>query len=153
MNCASINVGRTAGTSAGFDAVLGLVIATLPEWSALFVCEADGFQDNRPAHTSHHACYRHYPGAGSWAMLFVIRARFQQFIRSVTRRSRCGAIHLSQRASDSNKAVNLYLVGVHGAHGDLLMDTFADLAVLVRKRPFGSKLVMVGDWNVDLLET
>ena len=153
MQIASINVGRTTGTPSGLQAVLGVVTAAIPFWSVIFVSEADGFQDHRNAPPLDHTCIRHYPGHGSWAMLFVIRRSMGKYVRSRTWRGRCGVIHLLQRGSPGSTGVNLYLIGVHGAHGELIVDTFTDLAFLLRQRPYGSKVVITGDWNVDILPT
>ena len=40
---------------------------------------------------------------------------------------------------------------MHGAHEQLLADTLADVAFLLKYRPWGSKVLAVGDWNVDQL--
>ena len=84
-------------------------------------------------------------------MLFVIRKDLQDFMQSCTWRGRCGAIHLPHRGTHNLMRLNLCIVGLHGAHGDRLVDTLADVAYLIRKWPFGSKVVVVGDFNVDML--
>ena len=48
---------------------------------------------------------------------------------------------------------NVFIIGVHGPHGELRVDTFADIAFLLRQRPWGSKVLVAGDWNVDQLPT
>ena len=146
-------MGRTAGTQPGLQAVLGVVTAAAPWWSVIFLTEADAFQDGRAGHHDVHHTYRHYPGIGSWAMAFLIRKDMGKYVRSCKWRGRCGAIHLCDRQNSSRHAVNLYILGIHGAHGDLLIDTLADLASLIRLRPFGSKVAIVGDFNVDMLPT
>lgn len=103
----SINAGRTAGTHIGLQAVLGVFTASSPWWSVVFVSEADGFQDDRQHSHANHICFRHFPGAGSWAMLFVIRNDMQDFIQSRTWCGRCGAVHLLHRGTHNLMRLNL----------------------------------------------
>ena len=100
-----------------------------------------------------HTCLRHYPGAGSWAMMFVIRNSFSSFVKSVSWRGRCGAVHLHRICSTEALCFNIVCIGVHGAHGALLSDTFSDLAFLAKNRPYGSQVLILGDLNIDLLPT
>ena len=127
----------------------------MPWWSILFISETDSHRDGRDGFDSMHKTYRHYPGASSWAMLFVVRSCMSEFVQSCVWRGRCGAIHLRQRSTldGTNICMNLYVVGVHGGHDALFADTLADIACLVRRRPFGSRVMILGDWNVDLLPT
>ena len=126
---------------------------SIPRWSTLFLSEVDGFYDDRSALTSAHCCYRHYPGVGSVPMMFAVHRRLGRCINFVSWRGRCGAVHLIQRNATNSLAFNIFCIGVHGAHGDLLPDTIADLAFLMKSRPFGSQVVILGDWNVDMLPT
>ena len=146
-------MGRTAGTQSGLQAVLGLATVNAPWWSAIFISEADAFQDDRNGHEGVHNVYRHYPGIGSWAMAFVIRSGMGKYVRSCMWRGRCGAIHFCYRGEADLLSMNIYIIGVHGAHGDLLADTFADLSFLMHQRPYGSKVAIVGDFNIDMLPT
>ena len=84
-------------------------------------------------------------------MMFIVRNQFSKHVQSCSWRGRCGAIHLLQRPTSLISGFNIYTLGVHGAHDELLIDTLSDLSYLIRRRPFGSKLVIAGDWNVDLL--
>ena len=97
--------------------------------------------------------FRHWPGDGSFAMQFIIRHKFRHTVKSVTWRGRCGALHLFQHDATYGKHLSIYVIGVHNAHGDLQIDTLADVAYLLRKRPWGSKLLAAGDWNIDQLPT
>ena len=130
---------------------MSLVASVLPWWSVLFISEADAFHDDRLPHDCTHACFRHYPGAGSLAMVFAIRRDWGPLVKSCKWRGRCGAIHLQQHFSPHTRGVNFFIIGVHGAHGALLADTICDVAHLARHRPFGSQVILLGDWNVDLL--
>ena len=48
---------------------------------------------------------------------------------------------------------SLYAIGVHGAHGDALLDTLTDIVTLIRRKPRHSQLIVLGDFNIDLLPT
>ena len=47
--------------------------------------------------------------------------------------------------------MSLYILGLHAHHGDLQIDTFSDVGYLLKHRPWGSKVLVAGDWNVDQL--
>ena len=62
------------------------------------------------------------------------------------------AIHLFHRTErDVGASINLFITGVHNAHGELQLDVFNDVALLARRRPWGSKLFIFGDFNCDQL--
>ena len=124
-------MGKTVGTTAGLDAVLGLVTRSVPMWATLFMSEFDGFHDDRAALLCKHKCVRHYPGVGSCAMMLVVNKSMQNFVKSIRWRGRCGAVHLYQAVSPTLQGFNIFCVGVHGGHGDLFSDTLADLADLL----------------------
>ena len=60
---------------------------------------------------------------------------------------RAGAIWMSDRN------VNLWIVGVHIAHGECRLDSLSDLARLQHMRPWGSLTLLSGDLNSDFLPT
>ena len=60
-------------------------------------------------------------------------------------------MHFFQRDPVAGNHTNVYIIGVHAPHGDLQIDTFSDIACLLRERPWGSKVLVAGDWNVDQL--
>ena len=96
-------------------------------------------------YTCAHTQYRHHPGKGSRAMRWIIRAHYNRAVRSCVWRGRCGAIHIH------TANINIYAIGLHAAHGDGLPESLRDVAVLAKGRPWGAKLLILGDWNVDLL--
>ena len=61
------------------------------------------------------------------------------------------AIEVKQWDHHRKLCINLFIVGIHGSHGTLLIDSLADLSAILRFRPWSSRLLVVGDWNVDLL--
>ena len=86
-------------------------------------------------------------------MQFVIRDKFKPLVWSIHWRGRCGGIHFFQRRTNDVPGVNLFIVGVHNSHGELQADVLADFAWMVKRRPYGTKVLAVGDWNVDQLPT
>lgn len=58
---------------------------------------------------------------------------------------------LFQRDPVAGNRINFYIVGAHSSHSELRTDTFNDVAYLLKRRPLGSKAVVVGDCNVDQL--
>ena len=139
------NLGRTAGADEGLDASCVIVTTACPTWAAAFFSEMDAFQLARPAPRSVHIVDRHFPGAGCSAMAWVIRRPFACLIRSIRWRGRCGALHLFQRPHGNCSGVNIFLVGLHAAHGDLLNESLADAGWLLRRRPYGAAPVILGD--------
>ena len=117
----------------------GITCAFIPEFDAKmrhfdFKGNVDGW-----------SLYRHWPGVGSFACAFAIPAKLRRFIRSVNWQGRAGAIHLCLPARE------LYLVGVHLAHGSAFMDSVANVAHLLMAKPPKAEVSMSGDWNVNLL--
>ena len=47
--------------------------------------------------------------------------------------------------------MSLYAVGFHGAHGDALLGSLTDVVTLKKRKPRHSQLIVLGDFNVDLL--
>ena len=60
-------------------------------------------------------------------------------------------MHLFQRDPVLGNHSNIYILGIHVAHGDLQIDTLSDIAFLLRHRPWGSRVLVAGDWNIDQL--
>ena len=84
-------------------------------------------------------------------MKFIVRSCFGRLLRSVIWKGRCGAVHLFQKDPVAGKHVNIYIMGVHVPHGELQIDTLADIGHLLRRRPWGSQVLVAGDWNIDQL--
>eukprot|EP00969_Alexandrium_andersonii_P224295 9905780-Alexandrium_andersonii.AAC.1 len=97
--------------------------------------------------------FRHHPGPGSVAMQVFVRSRVAKFVRNFKWLGRCGALRVLQHPRPDCVGINLCVLFVHGAHGDLLADTLHDLRTLIRCRPLRSQCVVMGDFNVDLLPT
>ena len=125
----------------------------MPDWGVIFLSEVDAYRANfYPNGLSGHSSFRHWPGEGSLAMMFVVRQQFKHAVRSQIWKGRCGALHIFQRDPVAGNHVNLFIVGVHAPHDEeSQIDTLADVASLLKKRPWGSKICAIGDWNVDQL--
>ena len=123
----ALNCGKACGSEGKLQAAFGIVMEAVPAWDILFLSEVDGCLDHRPAPNTSHISYRHWPGEGSFAMLLCIRDSLRHLVQSVIWRNRCGAVHLYQRSSPASAGVNIIVIVVHNAHGDLQDDVFLDL--------------------------
>jgi len=154
LEVASVNCGKCCGSTEGQCSIIDAVAEVLPKWGLIFLSEVDGFRQNHiPNFVSPYTSFRHWPGEGSFAMKFVIRHPIRKFVRKVTWRGRCGAVHLWRRDSINNIHLNVFVIGVHISHGDAQIDALNDLAHLLKHRPWASKVLIVGDWNIDQLPT
>ena len=123
----SLNCGKACGSIGSFSAVLDTVSASVPDWGVCFFAEVDGYLDHRLPLTGRFT-YRHWPGAGSWAMLLHVRRDLGCLVQNLQWKGRCGAVHLMQRPSGEFGGINLWIIFVHSAHGDLQDDTLSDLS-------------------------
>jgi len=85
-------------------------------------------------------------------MAWILRPELHKLVVSLEWRGRAGALLLRGRDVDGSPLC-LWLVGWHGAHGDVWWQSAADLSFLMNKRPPGCHLAVCGDWNVDFLST
>ena len=134
------------------ESVLGVVGQHLPFWDVAFLAEVDAMGIEHQCNwQSTHLVRRFHPGLGSWAMAFVIHANILHLVRAIVTRGRCMAVHLFQRTADPDKQVSLFILGMHNAHGDAQIDVLSDAAYLIKNRPRGSRVCIIGDTNVDQL--
>ena len=134
--------------------MLDNVTASIPGWVALFLLEFDGYSRDTTPPQSEHFVFRHYPGEGSWSMAWVINYHFHDYVQGIDWHGRAGSVLLNvpQMLSGSSHPF-LYIVGVHGAHSDALVDSLTDVVTLIKRKPRFAQLLLLGDWNVDLLPT
>ena len=92
---------------------------------------------------------RHLPRKG-FAMAFVIPNHLIPFMRCNKWRNRCGLLCF-RLPCNSGGAVATMICGHHGGHADELNQSLSDLACLLRKQPFGRRVVVTGDHNIDVL--
>ena len=65
---------------------------------------------------------------------------------------RAGSLLLElPRFGSARASTAFFFIGTHGCHGDSLKDSLTDVVTLVKRKPRFAQLVLVGDWNVDLL--
>ena len=146
-----MNCGKACGSQWGFDSAIGVVTESVPDWTVLFIPEVDAFLDSRLARPSSHLTFPHWPGEGSFAMQVCIRSAARHLVQDVIWLNRCGAVHFFQRSKDLHAGINLYLVVVHNSHGDFQDEVILDVADLVRQKPLGADVCIIGDWKIDQL--
>ena len=144
-----MNSGKACGTDVGLATVLDCVTASVPDWGALFLPEFDGYTRDILPPESTHVIYRHYPGEGSFSIAWAINRSLHRHLKDVAWNGRAGCILLENGRSRTS----LFVVGVHGAHGSALLESLTDVAALCRKKPRHSQLMILGDFNIDLLPT
>ena len=105
--------------------------ASAPDWAALFLPEFDAYSRECEPPESHHFLYRHYPGEGSWAMAWAIRNDFHDHLQHIEWR---GILEVPRSRKHGHSA-SLYIIGVHGSHGDALKDSLTDVVALVKRKP------------------
>eukprot|EP00969_Alexandrium_andersonii_P235934 10416281-Alexandrium_andersonii.AAC.1 len=89
-------------------------------------------------------------------MAWAVNRKVKHMVRAVHWLGRCGGIHLYQRCNPRfprSQAVSIYIIGIHNAHGDEQIDCLHDVSTLIRERPRGSKVAILGDMNCDQLPT
>ena len=146
-----MNCGKCCGTAGSQWAIIDAVVDVLLYWGVIFLSEVDAVRGSDTNDYPIHYSSRHWPGEGSFAMKFIVRQCLRQMVRSITWRGRCGALHIFQRGPVLGNHSNIYIIGIHVAHGDLQIDTLSDIAFLLRHRPWGSRVLVAGDWNIDQL--
>ena len=152
LGMAFLNCGKRCGDIACQIDVIDSVANVLPHWAVIYLSEVDAVRRSLPSNDyPTHSSFRHWPGEGSYAMMFMVRNSYRTLIRNITWRGRAGAIHLFQKNQGTDDHTSIYIIGLHSHHGALQIDTFADVAFLLRHRPWGSKVLVAGDWNVDQL--
>lgn len=93
----TVNAGRKAAGPEGIESLMCALATAGMAWDALYVKELDGI---RSGHVSSgrtragHVWHRHYPGAGSCAMAWVIHRRCTATCTGVRWRGRAGALRL-----------------------------------------------------------
>lgn len=104
-----------------------------------------------------HSVRRHWPGEGSVAMAWLVRASEKNRVRSMRWKGRAGSLTLraegGAEGSDTKMSRNsMTWVGVHGAHGDLHAASMSDAATLAMTRLRPSSVAVLGDFNADMRE-
>lgn len=140
VGVAILNCGWKCREESSQMAIIGVITNACPNLGLIFLSEVDFKRSNvRPFAVMGHRCHRHWPGDGSTPMMFVMNTKLCKYAQPISWRCRCGAVHLLQNKLGDIQ-FNLYVVGVHGQQGELHSDTLADVAFLLRLRPWGARL-------------
>ena len=143
MRIVAFNAAKGCGSAESATAFLGIIDSRVVGFTACFLSEFDGHLDDRNVSVLNYKVFRHYPGVGSFALGWVVSGMFGRFIvGQPVWRGRCGALHLRFPTGAAGQMCNLWLVGVHGAHGDLLLDSLADVRFVAGCRPRGAKIFL-----------
>ena len=128
-----------------------------PDWQLLYISEVDHTQvdGGEALFADRFRQRRYWPGPGSWPMTVVFRGTTLPFFKSTHVRGRCMSVHLKEfrefrEAGSDLLQLDITLLFLHGCHLNL-GSTLSDMAFLRRKASRLSRIVMLGDWNVDLL--
>ena len=149
---AALNCGRACREVESQLAILQSAEIIWPGWTLLFLCEVDAVRGScREVYDGSHTCERHWPGPGSLPLTLYVHRLRRHWVKSVCWQGRAVRVHLLSRQSDGVPSLNLSVIFTHIAHGEDCPDSMADLAYLIRSRPRGSKVSVLGDINVDQL--
>ena len=116
------NIAKGAGSAGAVSAITACLNWSFKGWAVAFISELDGFQDSRSVSSSDVTIYRHYPGAGSWAMAWLVSPPYEKFVVAVHWLGRCGCLHLRLPHISSSGYSEIVILGIHGGHGDVLWD-------------------------------
>ena len=152
MHVVAINAEGKGGDVSGIRALIHIVSCIEPQWDLIFLSEFDFLSSSNVSFDiGVHRLFRHWPGEGSRAMSWIVNRRINHLVRSISWDGRCGMLLLD--SSVNAMGSSLCLLGLHGAHGDDLSDSFLSASKLLSLRPRCCKTLIVGDWNVDLSPT
>ena len=145
-----MNCGCKLGSATAVEAFLQLLEEHLRDWRLVFCSEFDAFAGDEEIQCSDGSkAYVHDPGVGRHRVAWVVKPDLFDSLKCVEWKGRCGALTFSNRERGGGSH-DFAVFGIHGAHGEHLHETLADLAALVRKNSTRARLC-VGDWNLDQL--
>ena len=142
----ALNAGRKFGTLNGASSWFQVCGEALGPVDIAYVPEYDGSGEAVAEQGWEFLALRHWPGEGSRSMAFLVRRTLMRQVRWRCWRGRCGALFL-----EGADGASLFVVGFHGAHGDMAAQGLADLREILACRPHGSQFIVIGDFNIDLL--
>ena len=146
----AVNAQGSGPDAPGIWTIISMVEEFCPHWSAIFVSESDFLETSRDlVDIGPHCSWRHWNGAGSRAMRWILRSDRKHLLNSGTWQGRAGALSLVSNSSGNARELNL--VGLHAANGEILYDSLSDCSVLLARCKPCSKVLVCGDWNIDLL--
>lgn len=119
---------------------------------ALYVSELDAVAANKELRATGLRMWRHWPGAGARAMVWIVRASRGSMLRRVQWSERVGFIEFGGMSVEQDPW-RIAAVGVHGAHSETFVCDLEEAGALLKSRSPGAAWVALGDWNTDLLPT
>ncbi|CAK0828366.1 unnamed protein product, partial [Prorocentrum cordatum] len=121
-----------------------------PRWSIAFLAESDAHYNSSFSleQATRHHYMRHWLGLGSTPFTVFVRDARTPHLKALKARGRC-----CREDFNIGKGTAVSIVMVHGGHGDELLPSLADATALAKARPRRSRLILIGDMNVDLLPT
>lgn len=139
----------------GADCLIGAVHEVAPAWAAMYISEVDRGWDETTSSCfadTGDQCFRHHPGVGAIAMMWVVRARACHRIVDVQWSGRCGRLMLRTSRDEYGWTCFVTVVGWHGPHTEEeYHDSIADLTALARTRRRPGLVIITGDWTADEL--
>ena len=157
MHVLAANAQGRGGSSEGIQSIVDIVGAIDSQWDVLFISECD-FYSTEVLDNEHeiaevlapHRTWRHWPGSGSRSLRFILHSKMVSHLNDMTWCGRVGLLSLYPHDS-LQTSCGAAIMGVHGAHGDAILDTFNDASTLRQLVPAASKVICLGDMNVDML--
>lgn len=150
LRCAFLNAARMGGGQHGPEEVIRRMRADAGDWGIAFVCELDGVGERELLPVHGYEVRRHWPGQGSCSVAFIWPTWMGAEGVDVRWRGRAGAALLRGR-DVAGQQRQVWVVGVHASHGEPLFEDLLDVAILAKARLRWARLLLVGDWNSDLL--
>ena len=108
----SLNAGRKMGSCSAVQSWRMLSAHFGCPWDVAFITEFDGRAATGVAQDPETVVWRHYPGAGSRSMAWILQRPVARMVRWKRWEGQAGALLLE----DATKH-QLFLVGLHGGHG------------------------------------
>ena len=157
--CVSYNAGGCYSSIESLHAFIDSVSWSYPSWSVIYLTEADNklrhLEEFNYFNIDGHETMRHWPGHGSFAMMFIVHRSFVPILKDVEWQGRAGSVHLYSTCNSILRNVNIVIAGVHGGHGDKLQKSLMHAGTIIRSfvRHSSSlaQVAFVGDFNVHVL--
>ena len=148
MRLATVNAGCKLASVLDVEVFLESVGGL--RWDVLFVSEFCAWSEYVCLDTctvQDFTVFKHYPGSGSHCLAFIVRNCVLPSVAAVSFLGRAGVIRLRLL----NSRLPLSVIGLHGSHGDEILQSLSEVAEFLRSATnYGPKCVL-GDFNIDLL--
>ena len=157
--CLSYNAGGSLSSVDSSRAFVGSISWSYPSWSIIFLSEVDHklrhLEEFSYFTLDGHVVMRHWPGHGSFAIMFVVHCSIVPLLRDFQWQGRSGSVHLYSTCNSNLQNVNIVIAGIHGGHDDDLHTSLMHACTVIRKFTrhglCTAQVAVVGDFNVDML--